>query len=189
MIKQLFVLLLLLAPMAFAENVTDVSGNNPNLISTYSPVVTTVSDDAKDISIMINGLGIKIRALQLQERIELAIYQARTITTKLSSTNISAADKQIVYNAVTTLNQLKAKTIALQSVTDKANATAQFVSIKKDAITAVSSAREITQKAFTDAQKADIKGKIKQLELDALKATREKIKITIREMKQNATSQ
>ena len=148
----------------------------------YSPVVTSVSDDSTDISIMTNGLGIKIRALQLQERIELAIYQAKTITTKLSSVpNMSTVDKQTVYGAVTTLTQLKAKVILLQSVTDKTNATAQFVDLKKQAITAVQSAREVTQRVFSNTQKADIKNKIKALELDQLKLTRQKIKLAIKE--------
>jgi len=199
MIKQLFILLILLVPMVFAEdvlrnttdvNITSIKPGNPNLISIYSPVVTTVSDDAKDTALMTNGLGIKIRALQLQERIELAIYQARTITTKLSSVpNISASEKQIVYNAVTKLTQLKAEAIKLQTIVNKTEAVEKFVAIKKEAITVIANAREVTQRVFTDTQKADIKGKIKQLEIDVLKTTREKIKITIRNYKQNATQQ
>ena len=199
MIKQLFILLILLVPMVFAEdvlrnttdvNITSIKPGNPNLISIYSPVVTTVSDDTKDTALMTNGLGIKIRALQLQERIELAIYQARTITTKLSSVpNISASEKQIVYNAVTKLTQLKAEAIKLQTIVNKTEAVEKFVAIKKEAITVIANAREVTQRVFTDTQKADIKGKIKQLEIDVLKTTREKIKITIRNYKQNATQQ
>ena len=124
---------------------------------------------------MTTPLGTKIRALQLQERIELAIFQARTITTKLSSVNVSTADKTAIYGTVTELTRLK-------GLCAKINSTEQFVDIKKQAITAVKTAREITQRVFTDSQKADIKGKIKQLEIEQMRATREKIKAAIKEL-------
>lgn len=161
--------------VATSEPTTEETTAQPK--EAEQPEVETTSEEpsneTKDVEVMTDHPGVVVRVTELQERIERAVVNGETIIAQLSAQGKTVTDLQSI---VDSLKSLKDQAGQIDTNQDVSASTAQFVSIKKQAIDLVKQFRDKVRALVPPGQRDELKKKAKEAEASALKALRDKVK-------------
>lgn len=119
----------------------------------------------EDIKIMTDVKGVEVRLTQLQERIEKNIAHGEEIIAEVSSEGKDTAGLQSILEQ---LKSLKDKVAALETTGTVSEVTAQFVALKKEAITLTNKFKTEARKLVKADKVAALKERMKKKEAEKL---------------------
>jgi len=175
-------ILLALLPMAFAEENSTPADTTPEIKDqnpeTGEPIVDTTTET--EIAAMYNGIGAKVRLLQLEKSILGTILRGEKVIEFIKE-NYAEEDTNGLEAIIAELKLLKEEVAAVQPKANDENTVKQFVDLKNDARSLVKQFRETAKEILKDTNKSELAKKFKEIDWSNYNKLQEQIVSLIRE--------
>ncbi len=175
-------LMVLFSAVVFADEAAEASTISLEVSESSDANSTeeTIDEETQEeLKIMTDVPGVKVRLLQLQERIERNILHGEEIIAELSSGNQSVSELEAI---LADLISLKEEVAAVDPEGVPVNeATAQFVALKKKAIELTKSFRDIARPLLKGEQVLRLRERFKVREAQKLSQIRTRVRTALKE--------